>query len=152
MGVTANRDFASFLDELVAQARSEEPEAASVVPLGIDLLEQVERLQAGFVAKPAEPAIAEYREFALVLEEVAARVGRDEQPPPSVEPDAIRAELGLDRPCDENRLQRLRRDFALANHPDRVAPHLRERALARMQIANMLIDEAQAARSARPRA
>ena len=28
------------------------------------------------------------------------------------------------------------------NHPDRVAPHLRSRALARMQVANRLIDEA----------
>ena len=32
--------------------------------------------------------------------------------------------------------------FALHNHPDRVAPHLRQHALARMQIANRLIDEA----------
>jgi hypothetical protein len=28
------------------------------------------------------------------------------------------------------------------NHPDRVPPHLRQRAMIRMQIANMLIDEA----------
>jgi hypothetical protein len=37
---------------------------------------------------------------------------------------------------------RLRRDFAFHNHPDRVAPHLRNHAIRRMQVANMLIDEA----------
>ena len=36
----------------------------------------------------------------------------------------------------------MRRSFAFANHPDRVAPHLRQRAMIRMQVANMLIDEA----------
>ena len=39
-------------------------------------------------------------------------------------------------------LGRMRRSFAFANHPDRVAPHLRQRAMIRMQVANMLIDEA----------
>ena len=36
-----------------------------------------------------------------------------------------------------------RRAFAFKNHPDRVAPHLRQRAMVRMQVANMLIDEAE---------
>ena len=36
----------------------------------------------------------------------------------------------------------MRRSFALANHPDRVAPHLRQRAMVRMQLANMMIDDA----------
>jgi hypothetical protein len=38
-----------------------------------------------------------------------------------------------------------RRAFAFKNHPDRVAPHLRQRAMVRMQVANMLIDEAKKA-------
>ncbi len=58
-----------------------------------------------------------------------------------VEPGAIAIELGLPdaKPAD---LGRLRRAFALKNHPDRMPPHLRERALQRMQVANGLIDEA----------
>ncbi len=40
---------------------------------------------------------------------------------------------------------RKRRAFAFKNHPDRVAPHLRQRAMVRMQVANMLIDEAKKA-------
>jgi len=60
---------------------------------------------------------------------------------PSIEPDVIAAELGLAdaAPADFGRLRRV---FALKNHPDRVAPDLRQRALQRMQVANGLIDEA----------
>ena len=57
-------------------------------------------------------------------------------------PEAIEAELGLGSPAQDADFSRLRRSFAFANHPDRVAPHLRQRAMIRMQIANMLIDEA----------
>jgi hypothetical protein len=39
-------------------------------------------------------------------------------------------------------LKRLRRRFAKANHPDRVAPAVREQATRRMTIANSLIDQA----------
>ncbi len=60
----------------------------------------------------------------------------------SVDPEAIAAELGLGSPAQDADFSRLRRSFAFANHPDRVAPHLRQRAMIRMQIANMLIDEA----------
>ena len=59
----------------------------------------------------------------------------------SVEPEAIATELGLDD-SGPAELGRLRRAFALKNHPDRVPLHLRERALQRMQIANGLIDAA----------
>ena len=67
-----------------------------------------------------------------------------------MEPEAIAAELGLANasPAD---FGRLRRTFALNNHPDRVAPHLRQRALARMQVANGLIDEAKRKALARTR-
>jgi hypothetical protein len=40
----------------------------------------------------------------------------------------------------------LRRTFALKNHPDRMPPEQRERAMIRMQVANRLIDEAKRAR------
>lgn len=46
---------------------------------------------------------------------------------------------------------RLRRDFAFRNHPDRVAEHLRAYAIVRMQIANTLIDEAKRGRARRKR-
>jgi hypothetical protein len=39
-------------------------------------------------------------------------------------------------------LHRIRREYALANHPDRVEASLREQATRRMTIANMLIDQA----------
>ena len=67
-----------------------------------------------------------------------------------MEPEAIAAELGLADagPADFGRLRRV---FALNNHPDRVAPHLRQRALARMQVANGLIDEAKRKALARTR-
>ena len=61
--------------------------------------------------------------------------------PLSVDPKVIAAELGL-ASARLNELGRLRRSFAMKNHPDRVAPHLRSQALARMQVANGLIDEA----------
>jgi hypothetical protein len=61
---------------------------------------------------------------------------------PSIEPTAIAAELGLDAAKGAADFGRLRRSFAFRNHPDRVAPHLRQRAMVRMQVANMLIDDA----------
>ena len=60
---------------------------------------------------------------------------------PSVEPEAIAMELGLGTTKAAD-FGKLRRSFAFKNHPDRVAPHLRQRALARMQVANRLIDDA----------
>lgn len=59
-----------------------------------------------------------------------------------VEPDAILKELRLDRAKGVDEFARIRRTFAFANHPDRVPAHMRDRAITRMQIANMLIDEA----------
>ena len=61
---------------------------------------------------------------------------------PPIEPEAIARELGLEKLQAVRDFSRVRRDFAFRNHPDRVAPHLRERAIQRMQVANVLIDEA----------
>lgn len=100
-------------------------------------------------------AAAEYREagadlsaeFAALLDQVKValadetpRSAEDKLPP--VDPDSIAAELGLDGDAAGMDFNRLRRSFAFDNHPDRVAPHLRQRAAIRMQIANMLIDDA----------
>ena len=85
-------------------------------------------------------------EFAAFLDKVQpfeeSGTVQPEEPLPSVDPETIAAELGLgqaDAPVD---FGQLRRSFAFSNHPDRVAPHLRQRAIVRMQIANMLIDDA----------
>jgi len=111
-----------------------------------------EELHSGRIKVSGEAAAAEYRdvgkdaeaELSALLDEV--EVAETSPAPeiialPSIEPDAIAAELGLAdaTPADFGRLRRL---FALKNHPDRVAPNMRQRALQRMQVANGLIDEA----------
>ena len=109
-------------------------------------------MHSGRIKVSGDVAAAEYRdvgkdaeaELSALLDEVEVA----ETPPapeiialPSIEPDVIAAELGLAdaTPADFGRLRRV---FALKNHPDRVAPNLRQRALQRMQVANGLIDEA----------
>jgi len=97
---------------------------------------------------------AEYREagadlaseFAALLEHaklaLAAEDPKPEEKLPPIDPESIAAELGLNQPKSTADFGRMRRSFAFTNHPDRVAPHLRQRAMIRMQVANMLIDEA----------
>jgi len=118
-----------------------------------DYLAVAEELHSGRIKVSGEAAVAEYREagesveaeLSALLDEVDVEKTTPAAPEiaelPSIEPEAIKAELGLENaePAD---LGRLRRVFALNNHPDRVAPHLRQRALQRMQVANGLIDEA----------
>lgn len=92
---------------------------------------------------PAEPYRAELEAY---LEAASPLI---DSPPladdllPSIEAADVASELGLDTAAASSDFRRYRRSFAFANHPDRVAPHLRERAMVRMQLANMLIDEAQ---------
>ena len=64
-------------------------------------------------------------------------------------PDAIQLTVGQARLLQSitgrekpDVLDRMRRDFAFANHPDRVSADLRDNAIVRMQIANRMIDEA----------
>lgn len=116
-----------------------------------DYLAVADELLSGRIQVAGEPFSAEYRETAMEPEaefeplfdpRPAAQDDRPQEPLPPVDPESVAAELELGR-CDGLAdFDRLRRSFALSNHPDRVAPHLRNRALARMQIANMLIDEA----------
>lgn len=121
-----------------------------------DYLAVADELHSGRIKVSGEVAASEYRQVGEVIEaELEALLGEVgvEEPAqaepveapsieaPSIEPDAIALELGLAdaQPAD---LGRLRRAFALKNHPDRVAPHLRQVALTRMQVANGLIDDA----------
>ena len=56
------------------------------------------------------------------------------------DPGAVAAELRISAAMTPADLSRLRREFALANHPDRVDPLDRDLATRRMMVANMLID------------
>lgn len=147
-----NRDFASLLDDLfVAAEKPAEPAPRPAIPF--DYLAVAEELHSGRIKVAEEAAASEYRqageaieaELEALLDEVGVEEPVRTEPlpiaPPSIEPDAIALELGLAdaAPAD---FGRLRRTFALTNHPDRVPPHLRQIALKRMQVANGLIDEA----------
>jgi hypothetical protein len=70
---------------------------------------------------------------------------RETRRPPATplsEQEQVMAELHLTPALTSHDLKLIRRKFAMANHPDRVAPQIREQATRRMTIANMLIDEA----------
>jgi hypothetical protein len=60
----------------------------------------------------------------------------------TTDPKAIAGELGITDHMSRHDLARLRRRFALDNHPDRVDYTDRDAATRRMMIANMLIDSA----------
>ena len=149
----AKRDFASLLDDLfVASGEAEDVAAKPTIPF--DYLSVVDELHSGRIKVAGEAAAAEYREsgadlaseFAALLDQARIALANEHPEPqevlPPIDPEAIATELGLGRVAKAADLARLRREFAFANHPDRVAPHLRQRAMIRMQVANMLIDDA----------
>jgi hypothetical protein len=79
---------------------------------------------------------------------------RPEAPQPAVWPAddaAIAAELRLGAARTGEDLRRIRRSFAMHNHPDRVPAWLRDEATRRMTIANALIDSAMRGRAKKPR-
>ncbi len=158
------RDFASLLDDLfVAAEPPATPEPRPTIPF--DYLAVAEELHSGRIKVSGDAVSAEYRhssedfaaELKALLGELEAGQTAGEAPKAgdqsdadsndipvealSIDPAAIAVELGLDGPALPD-LSRLRRVFALKNHPDRVPTHLRQRALQRMQVANGLIDEA----------
>lgn len=96
---------------------------------------------------PAHPAALAARVYA---DAHAASLAPAEDLPSSVE-EAVARQLGLSEALEPSQLERIRRQFAYRNHPDRVAPALKELALERMTIANALIDQALAAARARAR-
>ena len=124
-----------------------------------DYLAVAEELHSGRIKVSGDAAAAEYRDAgadyeaeltALLKEAPAMPEAAESQELPSVEPEVIAAELGL-APEGSSDFGKLRRSFAFKYHPDRVAPHLRQRALARMQVANRLIDEAKRRAIAKPK-
>jgi hypothetical protein len=142
-----------LLDDLfVAAEEPAEPAPRATIPF--DYLAVAEELHSGRIKVSGSEAAAEYREagegIEAELEALLGEVGVEENAadPPAeilvelpVEPETIAVELGLNG-AEPAELGRLRRVFALKNHPDRVPAHLRQNALKRMQIANGLIDEA----------
>ncbi|HTV70985.1 MAG TPA: hypothetical protein VMF90_20850 [Rhizobiaceae bacterium] len=142
MSVQPHRDFASLLDELIAAAEVEsDGTARPTIPF--DYLSVVNELHSGRIKVSGEAVAAEYRDMASE-EDIEALFAAVETPPEDlpVEPEAISRELKLDAAKAAAEFARIRRAFAFKNHPDRLPPHMRERAIRRMQIANMLIDEA----------
>ncbi|PBC00408.1 hypothetical protein CK224_01760 [Mesorhizobium sp. WSM3862] len=142
-----------MLDDLII-ASEEGEDGGARPPIPFDYLSVADELHSGRIKVAGESVAAEYREagadlaaeFAALLDQAKLALAEEEHRPEEelapIDPESIAGELGLDRPAKDTDFGRIRRNFAFANHPDRVAPHLRQRAMIRMQVANMLIDEA----------
>ncbi|HEV7415108.1 hypothetical protein [Tianweitania sediminis] len=139
---TSDRDFALLLDELLASATIVDDQPLSATKVSVDYLAVADELN--HISITPDEAVAEYHSL-------------DEQTPPiepkleeivtvgdlpSIEPEEIARELCIARVRVPHELDRIRRDFAFINHPDRVETWARSRAEIRMQIANQLIDDA----------
>ena len=138
------RDFASVLDELLEEAFEDRPDEVRPV-VRLDPLSVADELHSGKIVISPERAAAEYEPGEAddaSRPEVEAPPLAPEPETLETDPEAIARELGLDKGRPPADLDALRRKFAAANHPDRVAEHLRGDAMVRMQVANMLIDEA----------
>ncbi len=136
------RSFGDLLDELISTA-PQEPESGPAPTLRGDLLDQIERLQGANAPLFDNSARHAYREPTLAPEVIEALDTL--MPDLSTDPDVIARELEIGKLRSIADLDRARRRFAFANHPDRLAPHLHARAVERMSIANGLIDTAKAA-------
>ena len=139
MSAFTTKDFATLLDEAIAEAEAQEAPAYSRTTIPFDVLAEG---QGGEPVSDAAAA-AEYL-FAMADAPPVAPLAPPAPLPdlPSTEPAAIARELKLTGREKPETLDRLRREFAFRNHPDRVAPELRQRAIVRMQIANRMIDDA----------
>jgi hypothetical protein len=147
MGTITGRDFTLLLDEIMkAPAAPTEGFGPRRPSIPFDTT-PANALDAFWSSLSSELVSEIYREAAADMP--GKSTGKDA--PPSVQPELIAAELGLDRAMPPKALDQLRRAFAFKNHPDRVKPELRERAMVRMQIANRLIDEAKRKPSGRSR-
>lgn len=160
MSAFTKSEFASLLDDLVAKSAAPEDDelARPNMPYGFVASPSLE--DEFWANVPGDFVQSVYRDAGFAaddlarLAELAARVtaatpAEKSRPSPSIEPAVIAAELGLTGRTPPKDLDRLRREFAFANHPDRVEPGLRDRAMVRMQIANVMIDQAKRKRAGR---
>jgi hypothetical protein len=155
VGARSELDFASLLDDLISASNAIdiEDEAAAAAPsLKFDMLDQIERLQAENVSLFADSVMREYDDQSEPRITVSPPEAEAASLEPALEdlffldPDSIARELGIKSKGSLADLDKARRSFALRYHPDRVPEQFRDRAALRMQIANMLIDEAKRAR------
>jgi hypothetical protein len=132
----ARDDFASLLDARARATAGSEPGASYPRRAG-----PVYAVGGGLEGSPGSCE-------SLDATDALARLYADEgahaatPPSPACDREAIAGELGLAPVLGARDLERIRREFALANHPDRAAPAARDLATRRMTIANMLIDQA----------
>lgn len=163
MGAKAELDFTELLDDLLAasaEAEEGDDDDLAAPSLRVDMLAQIERLRAQNAPCSADRVMREYRENAAgpatngqaangqaSKEKPAAQATAPDLQPALedlffLDPQSISRELGIDAKSKPEDLDRARRAFAMRYHPDRMPEEMRERAALRMQIANMLIDEA----------
>lgn len=95
------------------------------------------------LAASAEPLADAPRDMPEALSRAYAE---EEAHPPTLpgacDPEALARELGLGAELTARDLERVRRSFARANHPDRAPAAERDLATLRMTLANALIDQA----------
>lgn len=151
MNSAKNGDFASLLDDLFQAATPDAEDEAPATPnIQFDYLSVVEELHSGRIHVSNDEASAQYRAAGATVEDVLRELDlrRAEiaapplEPEPSTDPADIARELALPTLKGRDDFARARRAFAFANHPDRVPERLRDVAIVRMQIANVLIDDA----------
>jgi hypothetical protein len=127
--------FAEILDEIYLTAEDSVTRRAEPQADNRDWLFQM-------FAEPAEPGAASGKAKAFDERISAYREADGDRAaaPPISEEDRVAAELELESAATIADLKRIRRAFALRNHPDLFQPGSGTQATLRMKIANMLID------------
>lgn len=136
-------NFRSFLDRL----GSDEQDESSTARQSTANARARPRHPRSFAERSARMPDDRRERSYVPLERLARLYGEERpegtQPPYTPADDAsVAAELRLATARTGEDLRRIRRSFAMRNHPDRVPAWLREEATRRMTIANMLIDSA----------
>ena len=137
-------DFSSLLDARARAAAGSE--AGTSLPRHARSVYAIDTRREGGSQSSNPPSATEALRRIYADESTAAAT----PPPPLCDRETIAGELRLTPELTARDLERVRREFALANHPDRVAPLDRDLATRRMTLANTLID--QALQDKRPRA
>ena len=138
MSTFTTTDFASLLDQAIAAAEQEQHAPSSHPAMPYSMLRNSGDTGATEAAAAAEYLFAAAGDFSVVPDLSVLTAPEL----PSTDPADIAAELHLTSRESSASLDRIRREFAFSNHPDRVADGVRARAIVRMQIANRLIDDA----------
>jgi hypothetical protein len=141
MGSFTTKDFASLLDEVIAAGEPVEFVPAARPSIPFDFFHSPEELS---LAVPVDDANAAAEYLFAAADNFSVLIDTPPLAPelPSVTPFDIAQELRITGREKAEALDRIRREFAFANHPDRVSADLRDRAMIRMQIANQMIDDA----------